>query len=887
MNEELLVIHKLFEQTVRHFPEKIALQDIGGQAWRKYTYKELKARSLKVAEFLIKTGLKKDERAAIVLENCPEWAFIYLGMMYAGLSCVPLDPHMEDEELRSCLVDSQAKVIFTSQDIFSKKINPVIKETEALAVILGNEEAAPQDATSFSGIMEGVIPGRGGLPDVSEDDIASLIYTSGTTARPKGVLLSHKNICSNFMSMRELDICSKEDNILSILPLHHAYAFMVSLAVPLFLGATVTFCPVSFKPADLSRVIREGKVTLFAAVPQIFFLIHKGVYEQIKRIPLLLRPVFLIPIIFKLRSVFGRSLRLLVSGGARLEPKVGRSLQFLLGVKLIEGYGLTETSPIVTLNPLKKIKFGSVGKPVPDVRVKIDNPDSQGIGEVLIKGPNVMQGYFKMPEETNAALKDGWFHSGDLGYLDKDGYLFLAGRLKEVIVLASGKNIYPEELEAYFLNSPYVKEICILPKKEEIFGEKRELLYAIVVPDLEYFQKKNEPNIEPKVHWELENLSSRLPAYKRIMGFLLTKEGLARTALGKIKRYEVALKYLKGAVKAQARPQFLSAEDRELLEKETAKKIIDYLARQLKREIYLDSHLEMDLGIDSLSRVELGLALESLLSLKIPDEFIYTVSTVKELIQKIAGLKEGPLGATEREGPGGVLRDWKEIFKEPLSQTVAKKIILNPGALNYLATFIFKCIFAFIFRVFWLLRIEGKQNLPKKRPFIICPNHASYLDGFVVFAALSLKEAMHTFFLGYSRIFEHSLIRWSLKACRLIPLDTATNLIAAMQAVSFVLSRGKIVCIFPEGRRSIDERVGDFKKGIGILIKELDIPCVPVYIKGSHASWPRTRRLPRLHPLKIIFGKPVTIAELIKETKGEESYEAIARALREMVVKLI
>lgn len=228
----------------------------------------------------------------------------------------------------------------------------------------------------------------------------------------------------------------------------------------------------------------------------------------------------------------------MVSGGAKLSIQI--ALDFYgLGFKLIEGYGLTETSPVVTLNLAKNLKFGSVGKPIPDVGIKIHNPDKSGVGEVLIKGPNVMQGYFKQPELTSEVIKEGWFYSGDLGYLDREGYLYLVGREKEIIVLGSGKNIYPEELEEYYGQSPYIKEMCILERIEERFGSTIESLYAIVVPDLEYFRKMNVTDIRGKIRWELENLGKGLSPYRHIMGFTITKDELPRTPLKKLKRYQV------------------------------------------------------------------------------------------------------------------------------------------------------------------------------------------------------------------------------------------------------------------------------------------------------------------------------------------------------------
>ncbi|MDD4938836.1 MAG: AMP-binding protein [Candidatus Omnitrophica bacterium] len=869
-----LTIPAIFNEVASKFSDKTALKIKRDGDWFKLRYSQVRENALKVAAFLIKEGCRKNDAACIILENCPEWPVIYLGIVYAGLTCVPLDAHLTGQEVKSLAADSGAKILFCSREIYSSKIEKNI----------GDDRIKPFVLENFSDI-ENITAPPAFLPEVDPDDIASLIYTSGTTALPKGVLLSHNNICSNAMSLLKLDICLESDSTLSILPLHHTYAFMVALVVPLFLGATVTYCP-SFKAEDISRTIREGRISIFPGVPQLFSMLHKAISERVKKIPRVLL-FFLLPFIRpKIRQELGNSLRLLVSGGARLDPRTGRGLSRLLGIKMVEGYGLTETSPVVTLNPVKKIKFGSVGLPIPDVQIRILNPDRSGVGQVLIKGPNVMRGYFKHPEWSRAVIKDGWFYSGDLGYIDAEGYLFLVGREKDVIVLSSGKNIYPEELEEYYGKSPFIKEICIMDVKQERFGQLIDTLQAVVVPDLEYFKRKKMSDVQGKIRWELENLASALPSHNHIMGFILTKDELPRTALRKIKRYKVKEKYFsrgepngkpngEGRLEA-AQEAVFSEEDARLLDKEVARKTIDYISREIKRPVNLNSHLEIDLGIDSLTKVDLALGLEELFKVKLPEELFYSISTIKELIIKLSEITgEGRHKADETR------KTWSQILSKPSD----KKLQAEPRFADKLFTLACKISFTIILKVFWLLKVKGRDNLPASGPYLVCPNHASYLDGFFVFIGLS-RRLTDLFFLGYSDILEHPLLKWAIKPARLIPIDPNTNLTDAMQAVSYLLSQGKIVCIFPEGRRSINENIGKFKKGIGILIRELNIPVVPAYIKGSYKSWPRTKRFPRFYPVKVIFGRPKTAKDLLEGKAGKDDYETIAANLREEVIGL-
>ncbi|MBU4346306.1 MAG: AMP-binding protein [Candidatus Omnitrophica bacterium] len=890
MNQENLTIPRLFKEAVAKFPQKTALQFKKGNLWVGLTYRDLEVQALRIANFLLKEGLHKGDCVGLFLENRPEWVEIYLGIMYAGLTCVPLDQQLNTEEIKNLILDSKARVLFCSDELFIKKINTDIGRflTKIVVVDLKESKSPATNCIDFCQIQK-TAPQEESLPSLASEDVASLIYTSGTTGQPKGVLLTHKNICSNFISISKINLCFASDNFISFLPLHHTYPFMVTLVVPLLSGATVTFCPLGFNVKNLVTIIKEAGVSILVGIPQLFSFLHNAISERIKKIPPIFRFVFLPLIRAKIRHDFGRKLRLLASGGARLESEIGWDLKSW-GFNILEGYGLTETSPVVTFSPPEKVKFGSVGKPLPDVQIKILNPDKSGTGEILIKGPNVMQGYFKQPELTSSVIKEDWFYSGDLGYIDKDGYLFISGRGKEVIVLSSGKNIYPEEMEAYYNQSPYIKEICVLGRQEERFGHVVESLYAVIVPELDYFRSRGEANIRAKIRWELENLGKNLPNYKHIMGFALAKEELPRTALRKIQRYKVKEKYIEAgpAGKSDIQEAVSSPQDMEILNQDIPKKIMRYLASQIKQPVYLDSHLEIDLGIDSLSRVELGLGLEALLSIKIPDEVLYTVSTVKEIILRISELLNKASPESRISATGEVPKTWTQILKELPEEDIIKKVRLQVNILDYLVIGVFKNLFLFIFRVFWMLRVKKKNNLPKDVPYIICPNHASYLDGFVVFCSLPLKVAVKTYFLGYNVIFEHPLVRWAIRWARLIPIDPDTHLIPTLQVVSYVLSHKKVVCIFPEGRRSIDESIAEFKKGVGILMKELNVPVVPAYIKGSHQSWPRGSRLPRLHPLKIIFGRPCSGGDLLKAKKEEilDDYEAIVRGLKEEVSRL-
>ena len=873
-----------FQKSVKAYPNAIACQIKEGNTYQTFTYARLYELSLKFAHFLKQEGLAKGERAAILLENSHLWPAIYFGIMAAGATAVPIDPKLTPYEVNNIIRDSGARILFSSSELY-EPLEPRLKNILSFKCAL---------LYPFKEID--IIEPKEISVENNPGDIASLLYTSGTTASPKGVMLTHKNFSSNFESIFRLKIILPRDNIIALLPLHHSYPFMVTLLTPLFTGSKITFLN-SLKSEDLLKCLEETNATILVGVPQLYHLLHKAIFEKIPN-PLILLPVLKAGnlarkalrlnlnkiLLRKLHQRFGSSLRFFASGGARLDPKVGRGLT-LLGFTILEGYGLTETSPVVTFNPLKRVRIGSVGPPIPEVKIKINNPNNENVGEVLIQGPNVMKGYYKKPKETLEVLKEGWFYSGDLGFIDKKGYLHLTGRSKEIIVLSSGKNIYPEEIENHYLKSPYIKEICVL----ETTSTGLSSLYAVVFPNVDYFRKTREINIQGKIRWILENLSKELPSYKRIMGFTIAKEELPKTRLGKLKRYEIKAGYLPLSGAGESETNQLKKEA--ALAKENipleplAEEIIKFLSQQLKTKVSLNDHLELDLGIDSLIRVELAIALEKRFNINIPDADFSEIFTVKELIAKIGSL----LNTGQEKLKPSIQPVWSQIIQKEPKQEILDKINLHPGITDKIISFLLLNLTLLVLKIFWRLEIKGRENLPRDKPFILCPNHASYLDGFVAASSVGMKRELNLFFLGYSVYFQHPLVKWAVKIARLIAVDPALNLTEAMQASSYVLRNNKSLCVFPEGERSIDDQVKPFKKGAGILIKETSALVVPCYIQGSHHSWPRGKTFPRPYPIKIIFGKPCTREELkeagAKKTEGDE-YEAIAVGLREKVMEL-
>jgi long-chain acyl-CoA synthetase len=690
-------------------------------------------------------------------------------------------------------------------------------------------------------------------------------------------MLSQSNLASNLESIIKLNLFDHQDNFLCILPLHHTYAAMACMLLPLGLGASLTILN-SLKGPEILACIQETSVSVLVGVPQLFAGLRRAIFDEIQKKPAPVRMLVKLLLAFSrlvrrstginpgrklfkaVHAKFGPQFKLGASGGARLEPDVHRDMTDI-GFWIIEGYGLTETSPLCTFN-LKKP--GSIGIPIPDVEVKITAPDVTGQGELVVRGPNVMLGYYKKPEETAAVIKDGWFYTGDLGYRDREGYFFITGRSKEMIVLSTGKKIFPEELEKVFKQIPAIKEICLIQ------GERG--LEAVVVPDFEYLRRMNLSSSRETIAAEIEDLSRDLPPYQHIRGLKIFKDPLPATRLGKIRRSLVKELYHTGGEPAK---QIVQEIDDALLKDPVAQKLLVCLEPfSAKRKIVSDDNLELDLGLDSLGRVELIVGIEETFGISLPDSFGSEVFTVKDIVLKLKELLAGPVKAGER-----VQRSWTDILSQEPSTDLREAFPFERGFLRNAALYVFKQALNIAFRIYGRLTVRGVENLPSQGPYIIAPNHLSLADAPAVIARIPWKVVSQTFFLGATQYFTGTVSSRIAKLIHVIPVDMDARLHSAMQMSAHVLRRGNILCVFPEGSRSRDGIIKEFKKGVGIIAKELNIPLVPVAITGTYEMLATGKRLPRPSKIHVSFGKPIRPEDL--------DYDGIVKKLREEVVAML
>jgi long-chain acyl-CoA synthetase len=476
---------------------------------------------------------------ALISENRPEWALSYLAIVGLGAIAVPLDAFLNPEEVQPLLKDSDTKAI-----ILSKKYIDYIKKTklEGRSLFMEEFENFPTPTLTLPG-------------EVKLEDIASIVYTSGTTGAPKGVMLSHNNIMSNVVSVASLFDTVPKENLLSILPLHHTFETTVGFLAPFYKGSIITFAE-SLKSNKILANMQETGVTAMCGVPLLYQLLYNSIVREVeeKNLSKLFSILFLISKFFRnvidvnlgkflfasVHKKFGGKIRFFVSGGAALDPDIARNFE-IMGFTMLQGYGLTESSPVLACCTLEKNKIGSVGQPIPGIEIRISGTGK--VGEILAAGHSIMKGYYNQKEFTSRVLIDNWLHTGDLGYLDENGYLFITGRSKDIIVTASGVNVYPEVIEFSLNKIPVVKESCVIGVKvKDGLRKGAEEVVALIVPDIEYLEKlgnEDDESIKEMIAQEVQNYNRRIADSKRIARFIIRKEELPKTRLKKLKRFEL------------------------------------------------------------------------------------------------------------------------------------------------------------------------------------------------------------------------------------------------------------------------------------------------------------------------------------------------------------
>lgn len=903
-------------------PDKVAMRIVGSED-EVYTFGEMLQRIRSVAYRLGQQGIERGDRVALIGENHPSWAIAYLGILYHGSVCVPLDPHGEIETITNFLVNSEAKAAFLSPDQGERfaKIQEKLGKTipSVIWTAAENPVAIASGSDSFDDWASTDYPDSfsNEMPKAAGDDMALLIYTSGTTGTPKGVPLTHGNIVAELSGVDDVLHISDSERILSLLPLFHAYLQIVNLWVAATRGAEVGYLK-ELTPAELSESMKTFKPTILTTVPRLWYIFHKKIFDAVEAKPKAVRMLFrsmlatngLLRDTFKINlgrkffgtvhESFGGALRIAISAGSRFDDAVAEDFH-RLGFTIIQGYGLTETSGAATATYEDDNRVGSVGKPMRGAEIKIENPNNEGVGEVLIRGTMVFDGYYQNPEATAEALTDdGWFRSGDLGKLDRDGFLYIVGRGKDVIVLPSGKNVHPEDIEVHYLKCPLVEELAIIGVEDA--SESRagaERLVAVVVPDFAYLKQEKIANSKEAIRHELDNMGRSLPEYQRVRNYIIRAEPLPRTATNKVKRFQLKKEIETGEIGGEKKPEKswnLSDEEATVMDSPTAKAVIAAIKQQARNidTLHPSMNLEIDLGLDSLARAETFAALEHAYSTEFNgDEAAeaLTVGNVIELVNKHGG--ENVEVATLDLNWGKIVREAEPDFPE------IRDVLRNRPAFAAFAFTIYK-VFNFFFRLFTRLEARGLESIHAltkldadgriAKPFLVCPNHQSFLDPFVICSSYKYGLFKNIYHVGASEFFEGSVSRAIARMLNVVPVNPDTELMRAMKAGAAGLKNGKVLNIYPEGERAFDGELHEFKKGAAILASELDMLIVPIAIDGLYKVWPRHSRRIRPAKVKMQVGKPFFAKEVVDRESyrsGDDYYEAVTAHLKKTISDMI
>ena len=879
-----------------------------------YTFSEFLRAIRSIAYRLKSEGVEFGDRVAVIGDNHPSWAIAYLGTLYRGAVAVPLDPHGEIATLTNFLENSEAKLAFLSPDQIEQfsKINGNLKSKIRAVVwkVSGIDTELPEGFEPFDDWMATEFPAEfaSEMPRAAGKDMALLMYTSGTTGTPKGVPLTHGNIAGELAGVNDVLKLGSDDKILSLLPLFHAYLQVINMWVASTFGAQAGYLK-ELTPAELSESMKTFQPTILSTVPRLWYLFHKKIFDAVEAKPKPVQMIFrfmlglngfardtlginLGPKLFgEVHKGFGGNLKRAISAGSRFDDAVAKDFH-RLGFTIIQGYGLTETSGAATATHESDNRVGSVGKPMGEAEIKIHEPDKNGVGEVLIRGAMVFDGYYQNPEATKDAFIDGWFRSGDLGQIDEDGFLFIVGRAKDVIVLPSGKNVHPEDLETHYLKSPLVEELAIIGVEEEGERAGSERLAAIVVPDFAYLKANSIANSKEAIRHELDTLGRSLPEYQRVRDYIIRVEPLPRTATNKIKRFQLQQEVASGALASDGdepkKAWTLSETDTALLAGGNASAVVEAIRQNAADadEIHPDMNLEIDLGLDSLARAETFAALEQAFQTEFNGDeaaSALTVRSVVELIDAKAG-KDAEISSVDL--------NWCNIVRESDAAELPEiqHILKDQTAFSAVAFVVYK-FFNLMFRVLLNLEVKGRENLEVKdaRAFLVCPNHQSFLDPFVLCSNYRFDLFKRIFHVGASEFFDSSLTAFIAKLLNVVPVNPDTELMRAMKAGAVGLKNGRVLNIYPEGERAFDGELHAFKKGAAILATELDLPIVPVAIDGTYKVWPRNSRKIRLSKVKVSIGKPFYAREILGKSPEitDESYEIVTEHLKTTIAAMI
>ena len=812
--------------------DRLALVDFND---KKINYTELVNNVKYYSENVVTAG--KDDFGLILMENRPEWIYTYFALWDRKAVPIALDSTSNGKEILYVLEDSGPKFIICSDET-EKNVKEAVSLYDKGQVTIINVDSHLIDENKMEIIKKGDFE----LENPEGDSIATMLYTSGTTGFPKGVMLTFNNLSSELEGLEKKNLLEPSDQILALLPFHHVLPLTATVLIILKYQASIVFVK-KIASKEILEALDKNNVTALVGVPRVFKLFYDGIKQQIDS-KFITRTIYKLmtkiksfkirrKVFVKVHEKFGGKLTFIVSGGAKLDPEIGEFYE-TLGIYVQEGYGLTETSPVIAVNTRKERKIGTVGK-------KLDNIEAKIVDEELwVKGPIVMKGYYNKPEKTAEVItEDGWFKTGDLASIDDEGYITIRGRRNSMIVLSNGKNIDPEKLE-----NKVIEKSKRLIKELGVFGHNDKLV-AIIVPDLLECRKQGITNIKAYIKNIVEDYNLTVHNYEKILDYKLYEEELPKTRVGKLRRFMLPELYLKTNVKKKK----VEEPDNEVY-----RLLKDYIKKLKGIEAQPEENLELEIGMDSLDIVEFFAYIENSFGIQLDEEKFAEISNLKSLSEYINEK------ATKIES-GEV--DWKKIIDA--APPVEEK--------NRWATRVLRPLFDLTIKLYFRLKRVDRDKLSDK-PQIFVSNHQSFIDSLVLGSLLPAGILYNTIFLAIDWYFKKGILKLLVSHGNVVLIDINKNIKKSVEEIAANVKSGKNVLIFPEGARTKDGKVAEFKKVFAIIAKELDVDVQCLGIKGAFEAYSRYMKFPK--------PKKIEVA-VLEKFKPEGTYDEIVEKARNII----
>lgn len=888
----------LLKKAVETYSHKSCLHIKRNGTYKSWSFGDFHQDLNRLTHVLRKQGLKRGTNAVVIGENSPEWVIAYHSIMLTGACTVPVDPNIPASEIEEIVQTVEAKVVFCSK-VYVKLFRKLKEKYSFLDKVVVFDSETKEKEISFDQYLSNGNPQKEAFSNrFKPDDPMVIIFTSGTTGRAKGVLLTQKNYTAVSRHAIPRMNLNSQDTFLAVLPLHHVFGFAACVAGPICGGMDVVFVPYVKGPL-IVEALKDKGVTVLPAVPKMISLFYESVMHNVKKkgpavstmftgmktlsatLGNTMGDSFKRSLFSSVHKGFGGKLKLIISGGAALGKKYWNGFR-QMGFNIVEGYGLSETFGPITLCPSSEPRLGSVGPVLQDNEVRIDDPDSSGIGEVLLRGSCVFAGYYKNDELTREVFdEEGWFHTGDLGKIDKDGYLYIMGRKKDMIVLDSGKNVYPEELEDHYAASPLIEEIAVFGIKQ---GEG-EIVAAAIVPQKDIRKMHTVSRATDMLYEELVRLGKNLPVYRRITDFVTVYQPLPRTTTRKLKKPLIIKLYNSIKRKSGNRPvaeEQLSVLEMALMETDEFRGVVETIVKtspRVERSIINPrSHLETDLGLDSLNRIELLSLIEKRFTMAITEEVFDKMETVADLVSMVKErMNSGEAAVTSVER----VMDLKEriLAEAP-----------DAASLQRQTSMVHKTVGPSLIRVagkFFNFSSHGLELVDfSQKPFIFAANHCSVYDAFWILNSLPDEVRVNTFYLGDKDALKYPVLPYYLHRPNMLKLNKENDPIEVLKISLSVLKGGRNLLVFPEGVLNTSPVPAEFKSGVGMIARETESAVIPVRITLG-TSGPSAKSPASTSPV-LKFGTPFRVSDAVREGKLKHNcaVEEISTYIRSVITDL-